>query len=628
MGASSRLRLMQYLPKFKNQNIEFTVIPFFDDNHLTNQYEKGKTRLASVPKYIFRRINALMSVSKPDLIWLEYEAFPWMPWFFERIFFSSDIPVVSDYDDAIFHRYDNHRYKFIRLLLGNKIQNIMKFSKIVVAGNKYLADYAHASKSKNIKIIPTVVDLNIYTSKVLKKRNDKVRIGWIGTPLTYEIYFKKKLDLLLKISTSQKCEIAVMGAKKSEAILYPWIKFYDWTEENEVNFIKSLDIGIMPLNDSPWERGKCGYKIIQYMSCSIPVVVTPIGVNQEIVNNNINGFHANSDNEWQNALEKLIKDKNLRVKFGSEGRKKIERSYSLQNWSVNVEKILIDTIINNSNQKNQKTKEADTIKSFGDEWKKFNQTKLIGTEYSYLFNKYFHIFPWDDLPNNSQGFDMGCGSGRWASLVAKRIGKLNCIDPSLEAINVAKKNLSHLSNVSFFNQSLFDKPLPYNSQDFGYSLGVLHHIENTQKALSECVKFLKDGAPFLVYIYYDFENRPKWYRLLWKLSDLLRMLISKLNPKSKLLITNFIALIVYLPMARLSLFMEKLGLNVDTWILSSYRKTSFYTMKTDSRDRFGTPLEKRFSKSEIELMMKSAGLNNIKFSNDFPFWCALGRKNC
>lgn len=627
MGASSRLRLMQYLPKFKNQNIEITVSPFFDDDHLKYQYEKGKTKLIFVPKYIFRRIQTLLSISNTDLIWLEYEAFPWIPWFLERVFFPSGVPVVSDYDDAIFHRYDNHRYKLVRYILGNKIRNIMRFSKTVVTGNRYLADYAHKSRSKNIKIVPTVVDLKNYKAKLSKKKSDKIRIGWIGTPLTYEIYLKKKLDLLRKISISESCEIAVMGAKKSEAILHPWVKFYDWSEENETNFIKSLDIGIMPLNDSPWERGKCGYKIIQYMSCSIPVVVTPIGVNKEIVKDKINGFHAYSDLEWQNALKKLIKDENLRKKLGTEGRKNIEQSYSLESWSIIVEQILIDTTTKNSKQKIQNTIEADTIKSFGDEWRFFDQTKLMEKEHSYLFDRYFHIFPWNELSNNSEGFDMGCGSGRWASLASKKIGKLNCIDPSLDAINVAKKNVKHLSNISFFHASVFDNPLPYNSQDFGYCLGVLHHIENTQEALSECVKFLKDGAPFLVYIYYNFDNRPKWYRMLWKISDPFRIIISKLKSKPKLMVTNFIALTVYWPIAKLSLFIENLGLNVDSWILSSYRKASFYTMKTDARDRFGTPLEIRFSRNEIELMMKSAGLRDIKFSNEFPFWCAVGRKN-
>ena len=171
-----------------------------------------------------------------------------------------------------------------------------------------------------------------------------------------------------------------------------------------------------------------------------------------------------------------------------------------------------------------------------------------------------------------------------------------------------------------------DQPLPPNSQDFGYSLGVLHHIPDTLTALKNCVEMLKPGAPFLVYLYYKFDNRSKYFVIIWKISDLFRRFISKMPSTLKLVITNIIATLIYFPFARLALIGEKMGLNVDKWLLSSYRKTSFYTMKTDSRDRFGTPLEKRFSRLEIESMMKEAGLHNINFSENFPYWCAVGKK--
>lgn len=267
-----------------------------------------------------------------------------------------------------------------------------------------------------------------------------------------------------------------------------------------------------------------------------------------------------------------------------------------------------------------------TISSFGDEWTHFDQLGLKNEEHKYLFDKYFHIFPWNILPQNAEGFDMGCGSGRWAKLVAPRISKLNCIEPSIEALNVAKKNLSKTKNVNFINAGVSDKPLKTNSQDFGYSLGVLHHIPDTLAALKNCIEMLKPGAPFLIYLYYKFDNRSFFYVFLWYISDLLRRCISQMPPKLKLLITNTLAAVLYFPLARLALLGENIGLKVDNWILSSYRKTSFYTMRTDSRDRFGTPLEKRFTRSEIEKMMVKAGLEEIHFSENFPFWCAVGKK--
>lgn len=267
-----------------------------------------------------------------------------------------------------------------------------------------------------------------------------------------------------------------------------------------------------------------------------------------------------------------------------------------------------------------------TVSSFGDEWARYDQDALGDAEHAFLFETYFHIFPWHSLPEGARGFDMGCGSGRWAVLVAPKVGRLTCIDPAPEALEVARRKLSHLGNADFVNAGVSDALLPAGSQDFGYSLGVLHHIPDTAAALRDCVRMLKPGGPFLVYLYYRFDNRPFWYALFWRASDVLRRAISRLPARAKSAVTDVIAALVYLPLARLAAGGERLGLKVDGWLLSSYRSTSFYTMRTDSRDRFGTPLEQRFTKAEIATMMEAAGLEDICFSDRFPFWCAVGRK--
>lgn len=267
-----------------------------------------------------------------------------------------------------------------------------------------------------------------------------------------------------------------------------------------------------------------------------------------------------------------------------------------------------------------------TVSSFGDEWSRFDQDGLDAAEHDFLFDTYFGIFPWGSLPDSAQGFDMGCGSGRWAILVAPKVGALTCIDPSTEALAVAQRKLSHLSNVRFVNASASDQALPPESQDFGYSLGVLHHVPDTTSALRDCVRLLKPGAPFLVYLYYRFDNRPWWFVWLWRISDILRRIISVMPSKFKSVVTDLLAVLIYFPLARFALFGERLGLKVNNWPLSSYRQISFYTMRTDSRDRFGTPLEQRFTRREITEMMQNAGLTDIQFSESFPFWCAVGRK--
>ena len=266
-----------------------------------------------------------------------------------------------------------------------------------------------------------------------------------------------------------------------------------------------------------------------------------------------------------------------------------------------------------------------SVASFGDEWSRFDQTGMSDQEAQKVFDEYFSVFPWTDLPEYAEGFDMGCGSGRWARWVAPKVGHLHCIDPS-DAIVVARANLRGYDNVTFHRMSVGEMFALPGSQDFGYSLGVLHHVPDTQAAIRSCVELLKPGAPLLLYLYYAFDNRPWWFRAVWRLSDIGRQLISKLPSWLKHAVTDMIALIVYWPLARLSVVLDWLGCNVEGIPLSYYRKHSFYTMRTDSRDRFGTPLEHRFSKRQITEMMNHAGLERIHFSDKAPFWCVIGFK--
>lgn len=276
--------------------------------------------------------------------------------------------------------------------------------------------------------------------------------------------------------------------------------------------------------------------------------------------------------------------------------------------------------------KRLKNFDSKTIASFGDEWRTHHQQDIAQEELQSIFHDYFDIFPWPDLPSTAIGFDMGCGSGRWAKFVAPHVDSLICIDASDAALDVAKNNLAGHKNVQFFHATTETVPIPPESCDFGYSLGVLHHIPDTQAAMQDCVCLLKQGAPFLVYLYYKFDNRPVWYRVLWQLSDLMRKTINRLSDGIKTPVTNLLALTVYWPLARLSWLLERLGCNVSAIPLSTYRNLSFSTMKTDSRDRFGTPLEQRFTRNEIKKMMEDSGLEKIHFSDKPPFWCAVGRK--
>ena len=282
-------------------------------------------------------------------------------------------------------------------------------------------------------------------------------------------------------------------------------------------------------------------------------------------------------------------------------------------------------MVNNKITKSSNNMDAETVASFGDEWSRYDQSSMSYSEASEIVMEYFSLFPWDMLPSNPVGFDMGCGSGRWAKFVAPKVGRLNCIDPS-SALDIARRNLIDFKNVEYIKASVSESGIPINSQDFGYSLGVLHHVPDTESAINSCVSILKSGAPLLVYLYYAFDNRGWVYRLLWRASDLVRRIICKLPSRFKHLVTDVIAAIVYFPLARLSLLLDKVGINAASMPLFYYRNHSFYTMRTDSRDRFGTPLEQRFTKQQIKSYMERSGLIDIKFSDNAPYWCAVGIK--
>lgn len=265
------------------------------------------------------------------------------------------------------------------------------------------------------------------------------------------------------------------------------------------------------------------------------------------------------------------------------------------------------------------------VEGFGDEWSRFDQSALSADELEELSGDYFSIFPWDKLAANAVGFDLGCGSGRWATVVAPRVGTLHLIDASSEALAVAKRNLRDARNCQFHLASVDSLPLADNSCDFGYSLGVLHHIPDTKAGLQACVDKLKSGAPFLLYLYYRFDNRPAWFRTVWQASEIVRGVVARLPHSARYAASQILAASVYFPLARTAKGLEKLGMSVETIPLSQYRYRRFYVMRNDALDRFGTQLEKRFTKIEMREMMEQVGLENITFG-ETAFWTAVGFK--
>jgi SAM-dependent methyltransferase len=267
-----------------------------------------------------------------------------------------------------------------------------------------------------------------------------------------------------------------------------------------------------------------------------------------------------------------------------------------------------------------------TVAGFGDEWERFDQRAVESRELDELFSQYFAAFDWSRLSEKAEGFDLGCGSGRWAARVAPRVGRLHCIDASAKALDVARRTLAAHANCVFHHASVDELPLADATMDFGYSVGVLHHVPDTGAALRDCVRKLKPGGQFLVYLYYAMDNRPLWYRGLWRLSDALRVSLARLPFAIRYGVSQAVAFLVYWPLARLAALAERLGLPTSNVPLAFYRHRSLYTMRTDALDRLGTRLERRFTRSEVRALMEDAGLEAVVISDGPPHWCAVGRR--
>lgn len=370
--------------------------------------------------------------------------------------------------------------------------------------------------------------------------------------------------------------------------------------------------------------------LVEAAACGRPIVTTDTTGCREVVADGVNGILVppHSPPALAEALIRMASHPELRTAMGVASRSRAEKLFSEQVVIRRLSEICLAAVdeVSGASLAAGSNLDPHTVRGFGDEWSRFDQSGVSEGELDELFGRYFSIFPWDSLPRQATGFDMGCGSGRWAKRAAPRVGLLHCIDASRAALEVAKRNLRDRSNCRLALASVDELPFPDASMDFGYSLGVLHHIPDTRAGLDACVRKLKPGSPFLLYLYYSLDNRPAWYRFLWRLSDMFRTFISRTPYPVRASMSFALAAFVYLPLARFAAAVDALGGQAASLPLSFYRRTSFYTMATDALDRFGTRLERRFSRVEIAAMMSAAGLQEIRFSEAMPYWVAVGIK--
>lgn len=330
LAASTRQRLMLYEPYFADSNIEVEYLPLLKNDHLRRIATGESASFVAAVRAYLNRFFKLLRRRDHDILWIQYELFPYMPGWFERLAAISGKPVVVDYDDAIFHMYDESPNHLVRSLLGRKLAPLLRHASACVCGNEYLRGYAK-QYCNNAVVLPTVVDTEVYCPRAdLDSDVRRPVIGWIGSPSTWT-YMRPLLPLLAEVARTTGARVRIVGAGRIiEGERFDSLEIVDWSLEDELTEVQAMDIGLMPLPDVPWARGKCGYKLIQYMACGLPVIASPVGVNSEIVRLGKTGILATNLGEWEAALKMLIRDRELRLRLGRAGRERAERVYSLK----------------------------------------------------------------------------------------------------------------------------------------------------------------------------------------------------------------------------------------------------------------------------------------------------------
>jgi glycosyltransferase involved in cell wall biosynthesis len=337
-GASSRMRCLQFLPLFKCSNIEAVVSPLLSDRILKKRYLDGVYHWSDLFFVYWRRIEVLLGKYQFDIVWIEKEALPWLPVWIELLLLRGK-PFIVDLDDAVFHNYDQHRFMWVRWIYGRRIDALMARANLVVVGNQYLADRAtNIAGVKWVEILSTVIDLRRYEAKQTYIFYQKPRIVWIGSPSTVK-YLMALSPMLASLGQRQSFILRVIGGG---IITMPGVEIESaaWTIETEVSSLLDCDVGIMPLTDGFWERGKCAYKLIQYMACGLPTVASFVGKNIEVVVEGETGFLVETSVSWLEKLELLLNDTMLRERLGKAGRTRVVNKFSIQHLGPSFVKLI------------------------------------------------------------------------------------------------------------------------------------------------------------------------------------------------------------------------------------------------------------------------------------------------
>jgi len=329
LAPSSRQRCFLYLDALGAAGIDAEVSPFLGDGYVRRLYAGRAANITGLCRAYASRLLALLRARRYDLLWVEKEALPWLPaWIELALLRTVGAPTVIDCDDAVFHNYDQHGNRLVRRALRHKIDQVMAAADLVTVGNAYLGRRARAAGARTVSELPTVVDLRRYPEHGAAPAAEPFKLGWIGSPVT-TAYLEQLRPALRELAAQISFRVILIGAAPGSLPGLP-VEHVVWSPETEAAELARCDVGLMPLPDLPWERGKCGYKLIQYMASALPVVASPVGANREIVVPGETGFLAETDADWIASLSRLAQDPELRRRMGAAGRRRVTEHYSLE----------------------------------------------------------------------------------------------------------------------------------------------------------------------------------------------------------------------------------------------------------------------------------------------------------
>jgi glycosyltransferase involved in cell wall biosynthesis len=350
-SASERHRIYQYVPYLERAGFACTVRPFATGGLFRAiQNEQLAPKLLLTPVSCLRRALDLALIPRYDAVVMHREAFPFLCPVIEKMVLRRHSKVIFSFDDAIYAGHQDtptEKYSWIyKLKYGSGVNEVLVRSAHVIVGSRMLAEHAYQFNPR-VSIIPTVVDLERYTYQPPRSENGMLTVGWVGSRSTSP-YLLEIEPALRRLSETHPGKIRFrLYGHPDRKLNLPNVESLPFSLSTEIKNILSLDIGIMPMPDNAWTRGKCAFKAIQYMALGVPVVTSPVGMATEVVQRNVNGFWAQTSEEWFEALNHLVQDAELRRRFAEEGRKTVESHYSLQVWAPRFADLLDDVVIGN-----------------------------------------------------------------------------------------------------------------------------------------------------------------------------------------------------------------------------------------------------------------------------------------